>query len=355
MGENLEDALDQLDYAEQLTNEFLQAIEQSVYLKFSEDSLTIFFEGAEPTCPIPGIDYKQPSQQVAVVSIGDAFTAFYQKLHDIEDFFGGLHLYTEHLDDVYCFKSDLRLLEAAVQSLDDAAKTPTTLIEQLTHFLSGRVGARIGPIYGNKDVKTNDVEEILKRYINCDKPDYKGFLLELQNDIRYEYYCKNLYQVCGAILDYLCHYKRYEAYSTKPFVLSLRRCPRCGRYFTTADRKIIYCQHVDEQGKTCADWQEVERKKKLAQIPKNNADQLAEKIRCRLYSYRNAIKTSRDDHTNDPRLVDRDNLYKLYLKCRKKYSKSPNFDTWIAECAAQLPKSRNESYDKFKKWLLERS
>ena len=346
----------ELDRAILLEKEFLSAIHQPCYLKFKRDTVTIYFFGHSPSCPLPGIEYSQQgdgdsdSWQSATCPIGDAFFAAYTKLLEKAKILNSFELDSSRLDAVYQVISDMRLLAVAIESLDDAMHTPSDLMDRLSYFCE----SDIKPLYGDRQVQSNTYQ-VLQRYLNGKTPDHLEFLSYVREELDFNYQCDNLYQVCGAILDYLCHYTIYEQYNSKPHKYSLRRCPRCGRYFTTSDRKIIYCQHVDEQGKTCADWQEADRKKKFAKISKNDANQLAEKIRCRLYSYRNAIKTSRDDHTNDPRLVDRDNLYKLYLKCRKKYSKSPNFDTWIAECAAQLPKSRNESYDKFKEWLLERS
>ena len=96
-------------------------------------------------------------------------------------------------------------------------------------------------------------------------------------------------------------------------------------------------------------------RKKFASTERTLAEQLAEKIRRRLYSYRTVVKISRADYTNDPRYKERDELYKLYNKCCKKHSQQSDFAGWVAECAAQLPTSTNESYDKFKEWLLERS
>lgn len=342
--------INNLYMASSLTDHFLKKIELSVQLTFNNTCIKTYFYDFYDTSPIPELPYTGDFFSNVCDDIGFAFTVFYKLLNSYTEILQDFRL----LGDASNVFLDLCLLKTAIFSLDNAAKTPDALMDELSLFTS----SKMGPIYGVRSVEgANSVgsKDSLMQYINCIEPDYKRFLGSLQNGMRYTYRCENLYQICGAILDYLCHYRRHDDYATKPHTLSLRQCPRCGRYFTTEDRKIIYCQYADEQGKTCADWQEAERKKKLAQIPKNNADQLAEKIRCRLYSYRNAIKTSREDHTNDPRFVDRDNLYKLYLKCRKKYSKSPNFDTWIAECAAQLPKSRNESYDKFKKWLQERS
>lgn len=332
--------------ANSLSDQFLDEIEQCVVLTFNNTSVDTFFN-----------TFGKPSQieeSIFIESlingcddIGFVFTVFYKLLNS----------YAEKLQDVRFWGdavgiySDLSLLKTAIFSLDNAAKMPATLMDELCLFTS----SKMGPIYGVRGIDGVGSKDSLMQYINGIEPDYKRFLGSLQNGVRYTYRCENLYQVCGAILDYLCRYRRHDDYATKPHTLSLRQCPRCGRYFTTEDRKIIYCQYVDEQGKTCADWQEAERKKKLAQIPKNNAEKLAEKIRRRLYSYRTAIKNSRNDYTDDPRYSERDELYRLYTKRCKEHSQRPDFAEWVEECAAQLPKSRNESYDKFKEWLQERS
>ncbi len=246
--------------------------------------------------------------------------------------------------------SDLCLLSVAVQSVDNIYETTADLADQLSYFCF----SRLGPFYGVRQYEGNAFQ-ILKRYINNDEPNGRDFIIYLTGDAEFVYVCSNLYQICAALIDYLCRYKRYDVYSRKPYRYSLRKCPRCGRYFITEDRKIIYCKYVDESGKTCAEWQEIDRKKKFASTERTLAEQLAEKIRRRLYSYRTVVKISRADYTNDPRYKERDELYKLYTKCCKKHSQQSDFAGWVAECAAQLPTSRNESYDKFKEWLLERS
>lgn len=344
----------ELERAFSVEKKFLASIHQPCYLKFKRDTVTIFFFGHCPFCPLPGIEYSQQgdgdSCQSATCSIGDAFFAAYKKLLEQAKILNSFELDSSRLDAVYQVISDMRLLAVAVDSLDDAMHTPSDLMDRLLYFCESDVK----PFYGSREVQDNTYQ-VLQRYLNGKAPDHPAFLSYVREKLDFNYKCNNLYQVCGAILDYLCHYTIYDRYSSKPHKYSLRRCPRCGRYFTTADRKIIYCQHIDEQGKTCADWQEADRKKKFAQIPKNDAEELAEKIRRRLYSYRMVIKISRTDYKNDPRYSERDELYKLYTKRCKDYSQRPDFAEWIAECAARLPKSRNESYDKFKKWLLERS
>ena len=344
----------ELDRAILLEKEFLSAIHQPCYLKFKRDTVTIYFFGRSPSCTLPGIEYSQQGDsgnwQSTTCPIGDAFFAAYKKLIEQAKILNSFELDSSRLDAVYQLISDMRLLVVAVESLDDAIHTSSDLMDRLSYFCESDVK----PLYGDRQVQDNTYQ-VLQRYINGKDPDHPAFLSYVREKLDFNYKCDNLYQMCGAILDYLCHYTIYDCYSSKPHKYSLRRCPRCGRYFTTADRKIVYCQHVDEQGKTCADWQEVERKKKLAQIPKNDAEKLAEKIRRRLYSYRTAIKISRNDYTDDTRYTERDELYKLYTKRCKEHSQRPDFAEWVEECAAQLPKSRNESYDKFKKWLLERS
>lgn len=344
-----------LNAAALLADRFLEKIDLEVNLTFNNTSVEIFFLCFEPSSPIPELPYTGVYYNTSVCDdIGFAFTVFYKYLNNYTEILQDFEPCEKRLDDVYNLFSDLSLLKTAIFALDNAAKTPDTLMDKLSIFTS----PRMGPIYGIRDIKDiNDVDSIpsLMRYINCAEPDYKGFLGFLQNEMHYTYHCKNLYQICGSILDYLCQYKRYDDYTTKPHTLSLRKCPRCGRYFVTEDRKIMYCHYTDMDGKTCADWQEADRKKLLAQTPKSEAEQLAEKIRRRLYSYRTNVKTSRYDHTDDLRFEERDKLYKLYTKCRKEQSQSPHFSEWITECAAQLPKSRSESYDKFYEWLLERS
>lgn len=353
--ETISNVLNDFARGDFLTDQFLEIISQPVYLKFNNTSLTIFFEGPFLTSPIPEFPYTDAEGHFCICKdIGFAFTTFYHLLNDNSKVLLDFKLRKNQLDDVYNLRSDLRLLKAAIFSLDNAAKTPGTLMDELSLFTTSRLGS----IYGDRTVQETNEDgsaHALERYINCDNPDYKGFVDYLQNEMEYAYHCKNLYQICGAILDYLCRYKRYDNFATKPYTLSLRKCPRCGRYFVTEDRKIMYCHYTDMDGKTCADWQEADRKKLLAQTPKSEAEQLAEKIRRRLYSYRTNVKTSRYDCTDDLRFEERDKLYKLYTKCRKEQSQSPHFSEWITECAAQLPKSRSESYDKFYEWLLERS
>lgn len=341
-----------LDQAEALANAFLANIRLHCYLTFKDDNVIISFLGNFPSCPLPGITYsnQKDSLQQSACSIGDAFSAAYTKLVEQSNSLTAFKLDKNRLDDVYKIISDMHLLLVAVESLDNAVATPSDLIDRLSYFCQ----SNMKPFYGDRGIKDN-IYQVLDKSINCQTPDHTAFLSYLQNEINFDYECDNLYQVCGAILDYLCRHIIREKYNSRVHKYSLRRCPRCGRYFTTSDRKMIYCQHIDESGRSCSYQQESDRKKKLAQTPKNDAEQLAEKIRCRLYSYRTAIKISRNDYTDDPRYSERDKLYKLYTKCCKEHSQRPDFAEWVEECAAQLPKSRNESYDKFKKWLLERS
>lgn len=351
----LVEALDELNATAYATQSFLEAIELPVYLTFANDSVTIFFEGAHPSCPVQDLQFTDPEQQICTCKIADAFTAFYRLLYEKER---PMHLFeptNKTLHDVYFLRSDLCLLEVAVRSLDDAAKTPATLVEQLSQFLSyhtgPQTGPRIGPIYGIKTTNIHDMNGLLEQYITCDKPNYNGFIAHLQDDVEYKYYCKNLYQICGSILDYLCHYKRYDPFNTKPRTLSLRRCPRCGRYFTTEDRKTVYCQHLDASGKSCAEQQEAERKKKFAMAEKPEDKKIAEGIRHRLYAFSKNVGKASNPIADEKR----DKLYKLYMECRKKYSKSPYFSEWIHECEAQIDKVKNGNYDKFYEWLQERS
>lgn len=343
-----------LDQAVKIEQMFLVGIHQPCHVKFKQDTVTIAFFGICPTCPLPGIAYSQQKEdadwQIAVCPIGDAFTSAYTKLINLTKSLNSFELSENRLDAVYQIVSDIRLLQVAVQSLDNAIETPSDLTDKLSYFCE----SGMKPLYGDRMIQDNTYQ-VLRQFTNSDAPDHGAFLSYLHNQVNFEYKCENLYQLCGAILDYLCHHTIDNKYSTKPHKYSLRQCPRCGRYFTTEDRKIVYCQHIDEFGKTCAAWQESDRKKKLAQVPKNGAEQLAEKIRRRLYSYRSVLKMSRVDHTGDPEYKRRDDLYTLFVQRRKEHSQSPHYMEWITECAAQLPKSRNESYDKFYEWLLERS
>lgn len=337
-----------------LGNQFIDKITQKCIIKFSGDTIDLYFYGHCPSCPLPGIEYyptKADRDAYHVICpIGDVFYSAYTKLFEEAKILGSFTLDPNRLDDVYQIVSDLHLLEAAVASLDNAMTLSEDFITRLSYFCMSDVK----PFYGKKELSSN-VLKPLNQYLNCKVPDYPAFFSHARSEMKFSYTCDNLYQMCGAILDYLCQHTFYDQYNSKPHKYSLRRCPRCGHFFTTVDRKVIYCHHIDENGKTCAEWQEADRKKKFAQIPKNDAEELAEKIRRRLYSYRMAIKISRNDYTNDPRYSERDELYRLYTKCCKEHSQKSDFAGWIKECTAQLPKSRNESYDKFKKWLLERS
>ena len=153
--------------------------------------------------------------------------------------------------------SDLRLLSVAVQSVDNIYETAADLADQLSYFCL----SRLGPFYGVRQYEGNAFQ-ILKRYINNNEPNGRDFINYLTGDAEFVYVCSNLYQICAALVDYLCRYRRYDVYSRKPYRYSLRKCPCCGRYFIIEDRKIIYCKYVDESGKTCAEWQEIDRKKK---------------------------------------------------------------------------------------------
>lgn len=345
-----------LDQAVELERLFLTAIHQPCHLKFEQNKVIIAFLGICPTCPLPGISYSKQKDdadwQIAVCPIGDAFTSAYTKLINLTKSLNSFELNENRLDAVYQIVSDIRLLQVAMQSLDNAIETPSDLTDKLSYFCE----SGMKPFYGDRMIQDNTYQ-VLRRFTNSDAPDHGAFLSYLHNQVNFEYKCENLYQLCGAILDYLCHHTIDNKYSTKSHKYSLRRCPRCGRYFTTEDRKIIYCKPDDEDKskKSCAALQEIDRKKKLARVPQSDAAQLAEKIRRRLYSYKAALKISRVDHTGDPESKRRADLYTLFVQQRQEHSKSPHYKEWVKECVAQLPKSRDESYDRFYEWLLERS
>lgn len=334
----------------------------------------LYFFGKQPTCPLEGLSYDsdKASEQCVTCDVGQAFNASYHQLIACTKMVPNFVADNSCIDDIYLCLSDLRIMNTIIEFLHDGSKVPSDLADRLSLLCQ----SDMRPFYGKRTLKDN-VYKTLQKYVNCDHPDNSELVRHMYGQIRYEYSCDNLFQICGALLDYLCHYKKSvksskseaseretpetsessdsSKYIPRPQSFSLKRCPRCGSFFITNDRRIKYCSYSSFDGQKCAALQEADRKRALASAEKSDSEQLAEKIRRRLYQSYIRIGDSSPKGNQDPCYQERKDLYDLYMKCRKKHSKSPSFDTWIAECAAKLPNSRNESYDKFKEWLQERS
>lgn len=359
--DELDTTLNTLDDAMAVAQTFMTAIEQPVLLQFdrketARNEVTIYFRGSYPDCPIAGLDY-DAEWQIAKCDIGLAFDSTYRLLLAHTTQLQSFPLSEERLDSVYELISDLRIMAAAVHAMDNSPALSSDFVERVSCFQLSKL---LGPFWGVREPKENTLT-ILKKHIDCRTPDYTAFITDINRTFTYQYFCENLYQICGALLDHLCRYSMRTPYNSRPSKFSLRRCLRCGRYFITEDRKTTHCLYKDADGRTCAEKNEMDRKKRFSQRTKSDEEMLAEKIRRRLYEYRKLLETSRENRESTLEYRKRDELFNLYMQRKDEHSVKPDYMRWLTECESILPakgsdlKTRNESYDKFYEWLLERS
>lgn len=304
-----------------------------------------FLDRAYKRSPISGIPLYNlcSDKSISPLEIGDAFDSCYQQLLALELLLPDNAIESSDTDiKINQFRYALELIKNAALILDNGNDASPDLMEYLNIL--------------------NDFDSSLygKRYtLYCDSkafphhPDIEKAIIAISQGNLFcaTYECRNLLETCGAILDYVSRF-RYYAFPTDTLYkkISLRRCKRCGHYFSTLDRRVIYCRRKDANGKTCAEICESLRKKKYAVAKKSPQNNLADKIRHRLYAYLQSGEYSCKTQLE----VNRAALYTLWVNENHRHKLRPCYEQWLQEMFELLPPKKG-SYELFYKGLQERS
>ncbi len=341
---DVQKALSIIDNGAAAYRDFLCSISFDTLLKFSKDTVTIFFFGNFSESPIDGILIDK--NHSALLPIGQLFTATYAQLTVFaQQYITAVH--SDTLDDITRLHWDMQLLHLLIEAADNANDCRPDLLDRADLYV---LSDELSPIYGVPSKAENTYMDMMK-YAKGNSLNQSSFMLHLQYDdnIDYTYTCKNLYQICGAVLDY-CIRHTWHTGNNGSQKYNLRSCKRCKRYFVTTNRKIMYCSYTDNiDGKTCSQMQEIERKKNLVRPEVTPEKQLARKIANRLSSYKNAALNTFDG--DEDTVQYRDDIYRLFLAEKDKRIEQPGFDKWLQEAVNHLPHTKNEGYDTFYKWL----
>ena len=308
--------LDYLEYAERCQHFFYCSICIDCTITLCPDySVHIDFWGGQDKNVLlqDDLDMKDTGNY----SIGEAFDACF---HNLVDYCSNLPEPTkpEVNDDISIVLELVRYLENAAYLLDDAKGVPQDLIEKAIYR---SLLDEYRPLYGQR----------------------------ILSDSVCKYRCKNLLQMCAALLDILCHISIKEEHRTVSHKISLRVCPRCGRYFTTTNRKSRYCPYQNDMGKDCADLQTIVNKERYILRQKSKIQQLETYIKDRLRSYfNNEMYLCR---STDTEYQYRKNLLDMFTSLADLHRRDATYYTWLLSCKSLLPTKHSESYEKFYAFL----
>lgn len=319
-----------------------------VLVHFTGEQMKIIFLGYPKEYDVPGIDAERKMKfEPFVDTISNIFDSAYKKLMDWHE------KICAELKDSFCdysetlqLKTELETLSAIVDCLINSNDTPSNMMQRLNRCCTVNESA-----YGEK-IRT---ENTIKTMSRCQDEVHVTFKAkEFLEDINYDeeasccYHCRNLYQLCGAILDYLCRYNLSDARSKPRYSLGI--CERCGRYFVTENRNAKYCMRKDATGKTCVKLQCEQNEKKFKQYGLDETRKKAYKITNRLSASRNNCLAASKDKTIEQE-ERRTKLYNLWKQKNKEHSKKADYAQWICEAEKHLPRKKGESYDDFYEWL----
>ncbi len=270
--------------------------------------------------------------------IGVVFTAFFRQYENIvntcllnaEDF-------PSEIDNSYGI---LKMLIKLVKDNNSA-----------THNYIDIINAAASEEFKLIDIRTNGIRLDLlvkKSKITFDNKDFDAFL---KNNIKYTYECKNIYQVCCSIIDYIFKFTEEHCDEKNNWhnkKISLRKCKNCGKFFLADGQNRQYCYNMID-GKSCSEWAEVKRKKSYVRKTSTDAEKLEKKINIRIKNYRDYWF----DKDDDAEYRRRDEIYYWWLVLRDIKRSHNDYLEWLKKCQEEMnKKNSNKKYDDFYNWML---
>ena len=318
---------------------FLNLIYCDVLLCFSEDKVKIYTFGKSSVSVEKAIaDFTEPIPR----QIEQYFDESYRKLKDVAEPFTSL-AHDDIFDELTKLRSDMQLLDALVNAADNIKKCNPVFLDIANSFV---LLEELFPIYGEVKDGKNSCRRIIERSESGEIDRANFVAISRNNSLAYCAHCRNLYQICGAVLNYLMHFeiKREGEVSVR---YNLRRCERCGRYFISENRKKKYCPYLDsESQKTCQTLQEDERKREDRNSDKSNLKRIAQnEIKDRLYSNRRSAENKKVP--NDEEIAYRDARWCLFDEKNREHSKLPDYKEWVNTGIEKI----NQGYGAFDMWL----
>lgn len=341
-------ALAALDADSMVVDQYKAETFLDVLVRFIGEEIKIIFLGHPEKYDVPGIDaVRKMKFEPCIETIAEVFDSAYKKLMDWHE------KICAELKDNFCdcsereqLKTELETLSAIVYHLVGSDDTPSDMMQRLNRYCQVNESA-----YGEK-IRTENTSKTMSRYQDEKHTAFKAkeFINDILPDeqVSYCYHCRNQYQLCGAILDYLCRYTLSDTRRKPRYHLGI--CNRCGRYFVAENRNVIYCMRKDAAGKTCAKLQK-EEDRKNGEVNFDKAKKTAHKITNRLYSMLSNCWAAAKDKTIEQEEY-RTKLYNLWKQKNQEHSKKEGYEQWVCEAEKHLPRKKGESYDEFYEWLL---
>ena len=365
----LEQYLASADYLLQ----FERAIQINAHVSFRDDTATINFIGHRPesdgwVMPISDEEFQKPH----IFEIDNLFDMVYYTLLERYDW------HRTHYSFPIIDMAPENDSQQARQAFDKSVKTlatcmgllviatrwymedPTMPPDTMSHLAPVCI-APLAPIFGTRNIMrtVNDITlgRILEQYPDgtCGELSPNALRVLTRNlratgDFRATYTCSNLYQLCGAILDYLYNHfldeKRRKRYM-------LRECENCNHFFIAVSGHQKYCtRNNGPDGLPCAKGVASDAFKAFVASKSSDPDtQLYNSIRRRLNAYRVAAENSALPESSSE-IARRENLCERWKAENKRRKASANYGQWLASAQAHLPKQK-EGYEHFVEWLSE--
>ncbi len=369
-----EPALEQVLSSADYLLHFEQTIRINVHVSFRDHTATINFMGHRAESdgwlmPISDEQFDKP----LLFDIDQLFDMAYHTL--IERYDWHRTHYTIPIIDIApeddskhaenAFNESVKELATCIGLLVIATKwymdDPTIPADTMSHLAPVCI-APLAPIFGTRNIirSLNDVtlRKIIEQYPDNTCGELSPAMLRVLNrnlratgSFRATYCCANLYQLCGAILDYMYNHFLDEK-RRKRFML--RECENCNHFFIAVSGHQKYCtRNNGPDGLPCAKIVANDAFKAFVTTKSNDPNtQLYSSIRRRLNAYKVAAENSALPDSGSE-ITRRENLCERWKAENKRRKSSPNYGHWLSIAQEHLPKDKKEGYEHFVEWLSE--